>query len=81
MVAGLRAAPAPARAAIFTVTNLNDAGAGSLRGAVGLANAAAGADEIVFNAGLTGTMECATALGAAFTEQRARALEAKQAAK
>lgn len=36
-------------AATFTVTNANDSGAGSLRQAVLDANAAAGADTIVFN--------------------------------
>ena len=39
-----------AEAATFTVTNTNDAGAGSLRQAILDANAAAGADNIVFDA-------------------------------
>lgn len=43
-------------AATFTVTNLNDAGAGSLRQAILDANATAGADTITFQAGLTGTI-------------------------
>ena len=34
--------------AVFSVSNLNDAGAGSLRDAITQANSAAGADEIVF---------------------------------
>jgi uncharacterized repeat protein (TIGR01451 family) len=49
-------AAAPATAATFTVTNLNDAGAGSLRDAVAQANASAGADSVLFQAGLTGTI-------------------------
>ncbi|HEX5955788.1 MAG TPA: choice-of-anchor Q domain-containing protein [Solirubrobacterales bacterium] len=51
-------APA-ADAAIFTVTNLNNAGAGSLRQAVIDANAAAGTDTVVFQSGLTGTVTLA----------------------
>ncbi len=43
-------------AATFTVTNLNDSGAGSLRKAVADANAAAGDDTIVFQSGLVGTI-------------------------
>ncbi|MDA8563729.1 hypothetical protein N9L06_04675 [Mariniblastus sp.] len=43
--------------ATFTVTNLNDAGDGSLREAVSLANSNSGADEIVFSQGTTGTIE------------------------
>ncbi len=39
----------PARAATFTVTNLNNSGAGSLRQAITDANAAAGADTITFS--------------------------------
>lgn len=46
----LLVACASANAAIFTVTNANDAGAGSLRQAILDANAAAGGDSIVFNA-------------------------------
>ena len=40
----------------FTVTNLNDGGAGSLRQAITDANSAADADLITFAAGLTGTI-------------------------
>lgn len=40
--------------AAFIVTNLNDSGAGSLRQALADAEAAAGADSITFDAGLTG---------------------------
>ncbi|MBA4064266.1 MAG: hypothetical protein C0501_11240 [Isosphaera sp.] len=40
----------------FTVLNLNDAGAGSLRAAVAAANANPGADTIVFRPGLAGTI-------------------------
>ncbi|MBI2214834.1 MAG: right-handed parallel beta-helix repeat-containing protein [Acidobacteria bacterium] len=43
-------------AATFTVSNLNDAGAGSLRQAIIDANTAAGADVVAFQAGLTGTI-------------------------
>jgi hypothetical protein len=41
---------------LFTVTNLHNAGAGSLRSAIRQANTAAGADTIQFAAGLTGTV-------------------------
>jgi hypothetical protein len=41
---------------MFTVTNLNDGGAGSLRQAITAANAAADADTINFAAGLSGTI-------------------------
>ena len=43
--------------ATFTVTNLADAGAGSLREAVSFANASSGADDIVFANGIVGTIE------------------------
>ena len=46
--------------ATFTVTNLTNAGAGSLRQAVLDANAMAGADTIVFQAGLTGPIVLTT---------------------
>jgi hypothetical protein len=57
--AALAAVPA-AQAATFTVTNLNDNGAGSLRQAIIDANGAAGADAIQFQAGLTGTITLTT---------------------
>ena len=47
---------APAQAADFTVTNLNESGPGSLRDAIDQANAAPGADTILFQAGLTGSI-------------------------
>ncbi|HEV7508335.1 MAG TPA: Calx-beta domain-containing protein [Thermoanaerobaculia bacterium] len=47
---------APAEAATFTVTNLNDSGAGSLRQTLLDANHAAGPDVVTFQAGLTGTL-------------------------
>lgn len=48
---------------VFTVTNLNDAGPGSLRQAITEANANPGADEIVFaGEGANGTLELATDL-------------------
>ena len=48
LVATLLAATGPISAATFTVTNTDDAGAGSLRQAILDANASAGADDIVF---------------------------------
>lgn len=50
----------PAMAATFPVSNLTDAGPGSLRQAILDANAAAGADVITFQAGLTGTITLTT---------------------
>src|SRR5438034_5239017 len=41
---------------LFTVTNLHNAGAGSLRSGIRQANTAAGADTIQFAAGLAGTI-------------------------
>ena len=57
---GLLLFPAPAHAAIFQVTNTNDAGAGSLRQAILDANAGGGADDIEFL--VNGTIYLATAL-------------------
>jgi predicted outer membrane repeat protein len=56
LAAAIAAASPFAGAATFTVTNLNDTGAGSLRDAIGQANAAAGADTITFAADLSGTI-------------------------
>ena len=53
---------APAGAATFTVTNLNDSGAGSLRQAILDANAAAGDDTVQFQSGLSGTILLASQL-------------------
>ncbi len=60
VAAAIAAASPVAGAATFTVTNLNDAGAGSLRDAIGQANAASGADTVQFQAGLTGTIALAS---------------------
>ena len=59
LVAGAVAAPS-AEAANFPVSNLNDAGAGSLRDAIDQANLAAGADDVTFQAGLSGTITLTT---------------------
>ncbi len=45
-----------AQAATFTVTNLDDTGIGSLRHAILSADIVSGADAVVFQAGLTGTI-------------------------
>lgn len=50
----------PAAAATFTVMNLADSGPGSLRQTVVDANAAAGADEVTFAPGLSGTITLTT---------------------
>lgn len=49
-----------AGATTFTVTNLNDSGAGSLRDAIAQANASGGADTVQFQAGLAGTIALAS---------------------
>lgn len=54
------ALPGQGEAATFTVTNLNDDGAGSLRQALADANGAAGADVVDFQAGLGGTITLAS---------------------
>lgn len=64
-VAGVLVTAAPASAATFTVTNLNDNGPGSLRGAIGSANDAGfnpGLDTIVFDASLAGAIQLLTPL-------------------
>jgi hypothetical protein len=55
LAGALGRAPAVA-AATFTVSNLSDGGAGSLRQAIADANASEGADTIAFQAGLAGTI-------------------------
>jgi predicted outer membrane repeat protein len=45
-----------AQATDYTVTNLNDSGPGSLRQAVGDSNANPGADRVLFQSGLSGTI-------------------------
>ena len=50
--------------ATFTVSNLNDAGPGSLRGAIELANADPDRDTIAFDSGLSGTITLTSALPA-----------------
>jgi hypothetical protein len=54
----------PAGAATFTVTNTNDSGPGSLRQAVTGANAAAGADDVVFAVAPPATISLLSALPA-----------------
>jgi len=56
-----------AGAATFTVTNLNDSGAGSLRDAIGQANASGGADTVAFQSGLVGTITLASEIAIADT--------------
>jgi hypothetical protein len=52
----------PGQAGTFTVSNLNDDGAGSLRQAILAANATAGADTITFGSALGGTLTLASPL-------------------
>src|SRR5436190_213233 len=53
---------ASAEAATFTVSNLNDSGAGSLRQAILDANAASGADQVTFSSTLSGQITLASEL-------------------
>jgi parallel beta-helix repeat protein len=64
LVAGLGLAAGNASAAVYTVTNLNDSGAGSLRAALANAVGAAGADVVVFAPALSGTITLSTPLPA-----------------
>jgi hypothetical protein len=58
------AATGSAQAATFTVSNLNDEGAGSLRQAIKDANSnGAGSDDIVFASGLSGTINVGSTSG------------------
>jgi parallel beta-helix repeat protein len=61
-VGAVLAGAGQASAVTFTVTNTNDAGAGSLRQAVIDANTAAGADDIVFTVSPPATISLLTAL-------------------
>lgn len=54
--------PLQAAAATFTVSNLNNSGAASLRQAIQDANAASGPDTITFAAGVMGTIELTSPL-------------------
>jgi hypothetical protein len=64
IAAALLAFAGAADAAIFTVTNTNDSGPGSLRQAVTDANAAPGADEITFTVAAPATISLLSALPA-----------------
>jgi len=64
LCAALIAGASCANAATFTVTTLNDNVAGSLRDAVAKANQSSGADTIVFQPGLTGTITLDATAGA-----------------
>jgi hypothetical protein len=61
-VAVLLCAVSPVRATVFTVLNTADSGADSLRDAVLAANGNGGLDQVVFAAGLTGTIALASTI-------------------
>ena len=61
-IAALLLLPSASPGATFTVDNLNDSGAGSLRQAILDVNASTGPHVIAFAAGLNGTIELASAL-------------------
>jgi hypothetical protein len=63
-VASMLVGPRTATAGTFTVLNINDSGAGSLRQAILDANGAAGPDTIIFHAAVMGTINLATPLPA-----------------
>src|SRR2546421_12423920 len=62
------AAPAVAHATDFPVTNLHDTGAGSLRQAITDANSNSGADRILFQSGLSGTIQIGSTIMPPITE-------------
>lgn len=62
VAASLWGRPGTSAAATFTVLNVNDSGAGSLRQAILDANSAAGPDTIIFQATALGTISLATPL-------------------
>jgi hypothetical protein len=64
LAASILARSNTATAAVLTVLNVNDSGAGSLRQAMLDANSAAGPDTIVFHVAVTGTISLATPLPA-----------------
>lgn len=57
----------PAQAADFTVTNLDPEGPGSLRDAIEQSNLASGPDRVLFQAGLTGTIDLNDSPGFGYT--------------
>lgn len=58
----LLAVASPLPATLFPVSNTNDSGSGSLRAAITSANANAGLDHVVFNAGVSGTIALANTI-------------------
>ena len=81
LVVSLLAFAAPLTAATYTVTNTNNAGAGSLRDAIGQANASAGADTIVFDtAGVFSTVQTITLGGGQLVITGAVTIDAPSAA-